>query len=619
MSQQKKIDKRTLRDRKLLVVQIPVLLGSLVLSIAWSSFAIAQEPSKWETRVSDPIFLSWLRNDEISSCVGCHLSPPVGKLLSGKNDPFGTFSRRIEMEKWLTMDKHTIARRRVEPFDYNMAKQQLEVLFAQLDTQQTDAIEKLTDAGIQIDRANVNIVKGGTRSWIGASNVLSRRICDKLWGEGNVTTPEGYALFRDNCLTCHGGYESGKTGFEFAQVADAQLGIDCNYCHQIGQNDNWVDVHDSKDKNKWRMKSPAEKESQGMRDLVNTANQASLCFDCHVGNRDKNMFVTHQMYAAGHPPIPSIELQEFCKEMPQHWQTPSQLHESLADFKGRKQYFATNYPGLLDSFDADEIYWNTRKMLVGALAARKKTLELVIDSADSHRWADYSLYDCAACHHELDSNSYRQLRGFPGAPGRPRQHEWPSALLSIAYKFYGPQTRSVARQLETELKTVIAAKPFGDPNQVRPVAEQLGQQVEIAIAEIQKKVVDARIAKIVLKQLAMTPESEMLTYDSARQVVWAMQTIVNELQANNAAIDPRVVAEVKSLGDPEATGIEAVIPAGRAAFIFPESLESDLKRRADFRPTQLAAKLRQIGQMVVVTNTPKQTDEPPALVSQRSP
>ena len=256
-------------------------------------------------------------------------------------------------------------------------------------------------------------------------------------------------------------------------------------------------------------------------------------------------------------------------------------------------------------------------MLVGALAARKKTLELVIDSADSHRWADYSLYDCAACHHELESDSYRQLRGFPGAPGRPRQHEWPDALLTIAYKFYGPQTRTQTLQLETQLESVIAAKPFGDPNQVRPVAEQLAQQIDNALTEVQRKVVDARIAKIVLKQLALTPESEMVTYDSARQIVWAIQTIVRELQANNAAIDPQVVALAKSLGEPEATGIEAVIPSGRAAFIFPESLESDLQRRADFRPAQLAAKLREMSQMLVVTNTPKQAGEPPALVSQR--
>ena len=556
----------------------------------------AQEPTKWETRISDPVFLSWLRNDKIAKCIECHLTPPIGKLLSGKKDPFGTFSRRVEMEKWLTMDKHTIARRRVEPFDYETAKEQLEVLFTQLDKQQANAIEKLTEADIKVNRANVNIVEGGTKSWIGPSNVLSRRICDKLWGDASVMNAEGYAKFRDNCLTCHGGYEPGKVGFEFAQVADAQLGIDCNYCHQIGTNDNWVERHDVVEK--WRLRSPSEKETQGMRDLVNTGNQANLCFDCHVGNRDKHMFVTHEMYAAGHPPIPSIELQEFCKEMPQHWQTPAQLYESLSDYEGRERYFRMNYPGL----EAGNLYWNTRKMLVGALAARKKAIELLIDSADSHRWADYSLYDCAACHHELESHSARQLRGFPGAPGRPRQHEWPDALLTIAYQFYGPTTRTRTRQLETQLESTIAAKPFGDPNQVRPVAQQLHEQIDKALGEVQQKVVDARIARIILSELSKTPQDKILTYDSARQVVWAMQTIVRELEANKAAIDPPIVMMIKSLGEYDTAGIEAEIPAGRTAFIYPESLNADLQRRANFRPDRLVAKLERIHQLLTVSN-----------------
>ncbi len=39
--------------------------------------------------------------------------------------------------------------------------------------------------------------------------------------------------------------------------------------------------------------------------------------------------MTHEMYAAGHPPLPSVELQTFCEEMPQHWQTPRELYDSL--------------------------------------------------------------------------------------------------------------------------------------------------------------------------------------------------------------------------------------------------------------------------------------------------
>lgn len=590
-------------------------LAILVLSqAALCNQSNAQEttPTTWEDRISDPIYGSWIRSESIGECVECHLSPSVGSLLRGK-DTFGSFSRRREMEHWLQQDKHTIARRRVEPFSRDQAEAQLEKLFAKIQSVREAAVDALRDANTPFNAEKAQL-KEVPREWIGQSNILSRRICDKLWGDGAVETDDGYAKFRDNCLTCHGGYQSGSKGFNLADVQtvsdDSQLGIDCNYCHQVGPNSAWVNAHREVDK--WRLMAPEAKAAAGMRDLVNTAKQADMCFDCHVGNREKNMFVSHTMYAAGHPPIPSIELQEFCKEMPQHWQTPAQLHDSLKAYEGREAYFAINYPGVVSTDEnaglpsPGAVFWNTRKMLIGALAARAKSLELFIDSAQSHQWADYSLYDCASCHHELRTNSRRQQRYLTNQldddsdvhwmPGRPREHEWPDALVTVAYSFAAyasgdRKTRTGLLDSQRQLDQLLSLQPFGNAEQFAGSATIMRDQLDAAIKAVSSAPVTQLQSKQMLIGLSRTTTQHLLTYDSARQVIWAMQTIAAELASAGSPLDPATALMIESLGDSATTGVEAAIPSGRKQFIYRDALMADLKLRGEFDPAALAEKL----------------------------
>ena len=547
----------------------------------------ANRPRTVEERLSDPIYMSWVAYESVSECVQCHAGPSIAGIDSG-SDTLTEFSRREEMMFWLEQDKHTIARSRIEPFERDQSEDQLLALYDRMQRQISSARQKYEQIGVQVGPAGMKEVP---EELIGESNILSRRICDKLWGEGAITTPDGYQKFRDACLTCHGGYQPGSEGFDLATLNNARLGIDCLYCHQIGDDDRWVTPHQDP---QWREEDPESKSRLGLRNLVGTSTQADLCFDCHVGNRDKNMFVTHEMYAAGHPPIPSIEVQKFCEEMPQHWQTPSQLYESLSDYDKRDEYFKLNYPGVTERDGADKVFWKTRKMLIGALQARKKSMQLYADTAKpQHDWADYSLYDCAACHHELKSVSLRQQRGFPGAPGRPRQHEWPDALLDILYGF---GSLSKAADLELRLETQFAMTPFGDPAQVGPTAKQLAVRLKSHVDTLEKAPVNARTAGGLLRQLTETPQSRLFTYDAGRQVVWAMQTIADELTENGVPLNPNVVRTIRRLGDPETVGINAKLPSGRKVYIYPGELGDDLKRRAAYDPVKLKAQLDQIRQ-----------------------
>lgn len=563
-------------------LRLALFLGLAAADVACAPKLVAQADGAPAALQSDPVFKSWKNQPSVAGCASCHYQG--GNEFSG--DDATRFSRLNELREWLQRDKHAIARRRVEP----LSSQEL--------LEQAVPIAEELGGAVPED-------------WLGASNVLSKRICDKLGYE--VSTTEGYRRFRENCLTCHGGYqgdggEEERSGFDRPTPLDplaSQPGISCNYCHQEGDNSEWIAKHGIPTAaTTWRTLPPEEKRSFGMRNLVQPAQQASLCFDCHIGNRDQGQFVTHEMYAAGHPPLPSIELQTFSDQMPRHWRPLSDLHESLAGTETRDEYFTVNFPELLANakkVDAGGMYWNTRSMLIGAIAARVKMLDVVTDSAAADRWADYSLYDCAACHHELREPSLRQQRGYPGAPGRPRQHEWPEPLLTTALRFARLQTPTQA--LEKELEAQFAKQPFGLPGDVVPVANRLQTSLEAAIQAARGIPVDADMARRILISLAQTPGEQLVTYDSARQVAWAMRLVAGELAAEGSPLDAETGALIASLDQPEpgaeSTGIATTLPAGRQVFIYPENLQADLHRRAEFDPEVFIRRLRQVGQALV--------------------
>lgn len=561
--------------RKILLTIVAVgMLSELVLT---SSLVIAQEATtESDSEAVDLVRQSWANQASVTACDQCHYQPRGGIARADTS-----FSRQDELKFWLENDKHAIARRRVEPLNID---------------ELSDAIEKLQDTlGAQRLPAD----------WFGASNALSRRICDKLGFD--VTQPEGYAKFRDACLTCHGGYQGERDNVHFAKDDQAQPGISCNYCHQIGDKEDWINTHGGINAaTSWRNREPKEKANDGMRDLVNVGVQAATCYDCHIGNRDKDMFVTHVMYAAGHPPLPGIELQTFCESMPQHWQKESDLYKSLeaASFAGRDEYFKINFPelfmdGRIEKLSPKQTYWNTRKIISGAVAARLHTLDLLVQSATPERWADYSLYDCAACHHELREPSGRQLRGYEGAPGRPRQAEWPKALLGVALVVAG-QDRAEIESLEAKLAAAFAQTPFGDPALIQPIASELRDKWAAALEVVQNRSYRGVSAREIIRQLSLTPEDQLVVYDSARQIVWAIQSIAKELQENGEPLPDELSTLISSLGDASVTGIDSTLPAGRQVFIYPTNLNEDLQRKASFDPRELSKRLQTIAQTIVV-------------------
>lgn len=509
----------------------------------------------------DPVMIGWGGHSGVEECCDCH----YGGSLNPLRNVSGKVSQLDEARTWLQHDKHAIARQRIEPLR---------------STEITNARQRMQAA--LGDRADVE-------QWIGPSNELSRLICERLgW---DVDADDGYQKFREQCLTCHGGYAEGTDSRAFSRSENRQPGISCTACHQVGSRTSWVQEHRTSDR--WRLLSLDQKSAAGMRPLKSELGQADLCVDCHVGNLAQQKFVTHAMYAAGHPPLPDFELQTFCQQMPQHWLDPPQRFAELAGFQGRETYFQLNYEPMVpkrrgSTEDFAQVGWRTRKVLIGGVAARRQWLELISAAAQAELWGDYALYDCMACHHDVHGNRARQEFALPAVPGRPRQPLWPLVLGRIAAR----QT-SLAGEMEAaeqELLTALDREPFGDRVACAEAAQKLLGQIDRLQQEISANPFDTAGRTAVLLELAETPAASLVDYLSARQVVWAIQQVGQEVPGFHVA---------RSGADAEIWhGVGTRLPAGRTRSIFPQFLDEELKRRAQYDPHDLIAALNQIRQTI---------------------
>src|SRR5262249_49189324 len=129
---------------------------------------------------------------------------------------------------------------------------------------------------------------------------------------------KGPAWEEKSCVSCHGVYIEDKSLRH--NTFKEEDGVSCVACH--GAYKEWVALHGAVlERDTGRSSSrKLKKEKYGMRDLWDPANRARLCASCHVGNTAEGKVVTHAMYGAGHPPLPSVEIATFSAAMPRHWQ-----------------------------------------------------------------------------------------------------------------------------------------------------------------------------------------------------------------------------------------------------------------------------------------------------------
>lgn len=375
-----------------------------------------------------------------------------------------------------------------------------------------------------------------------------------------------------DCLSCHA---VAKEQIDCGEKFNVTLGVSCEACH--GPSSKWVGTHWQND---WISRTPdQEKVAAGLYDVRDPVARTRLCLSCHLGHSggeaDKygplfgqRKIVTHDMYAAGHPPLPGFEVETFATNMPPHWA-----------LEGERA-------GL-------EI---ARSVLIGGLVALRDSVHLLqteatraaAEPADGSKvlWPELALFDCRACHHDLRVNSWRQTSQQPLRPGRPTIRYWPSALARLAFEHTGRTSTDLDRTLEP-LYAELGRQPFGAPERISDASSAAVRELDVVIDSLAQQEISHESTKVLLKRVAETAASKAVDYDTARQLGWAF-TVIYKGTADQANGTAEIAAIVDQLS--AELGL-ALTPQGREHTI-DEHLAASLRRAREYDPERFQQQMK---------------------------
>jgi hypothetical protein len=415
------------------------------------------------------------------------------------------------------------------------------------------------------------------------------------------------ALVESQCQTCH--VAGQPIAADYAPKPNNQIelrhnfGVTCEACH--GPAKDWIHPH-WEERSQWRYQSPAEKQDTGFVNLRDPATKARKCLSCHLGDAREGKIVTHEMYAAGHPPLAGFDAATYSLAMPRHWVPLSERSEERFA-KYRKIHGAAN------AYAA-----NTREVLLGGLAALESNLKLLSDYAaapsDHSAWPEFALYDCFACHHELQPQSLL-LRSRGGRQaGRPPLRMWPNTIAGLALG----QTEGATElaRLLSDVSTALTEQPFAERTRlasatteaVAIVCQEIkrldGQLDRSSLTDQEARNRERQLAVEVLNRICDLAVTEPHDYDSARQLVWAFERVFEDYKklipaaTNHAAIDHEL-RELKALN------LMVDLPVGKKPIGEPTTLYSFLEARGNYKPQALQAQFARLRDAVREATQPR--------------
>jgi Cytochrome c554 and c-prime len=414
----------------------------------------------------------------------------------------------------------------------------------------------------------------------------SKRMGELLWNDADVTK-------RRECLSCHAAVIA-----EFDGVHNSfalEQGVTCVVCH--GPSKKWVDFHQVfGNRELLRSWEPAKKEKEyELADLWTPSKRAALCLSCHMGSiksGEADKFVTHEMYAAGHPPLPSFETATFSDQMPRHWRYRNEKQQYLhKKFSGRRK----ETDELLSHYREGEE--RTRLALASAAVSLRESMLLLKIQAEKckpgvpdRQALDMANFDCYACHHDLKSPSWRQKRGYSGKPGRPPMRPWPTALIKLASRQAtgDAEAAELVRQFDRvrqQVQSAVEERPYGNPEKLAPAASDLAEWANRLAERLDNMKCDTNDARKLLSRIPALFQDETLDYDSARQVAWTFQITYQEVGAH----DPRVL----KILDKQDSILQLHLPSGQERDI-PRELKQALERRNNYDPDKFKETLQEL-------------------------
>jgi hypothetical protein len=387
-----------------------------------------------------------------------------------------------------------------------------------------------------------------------------------------------YTGLLSQCRKCH---DTGEP------ASSTMHGVTCEACH--GPASNWIDPH-WKEPEKYRYKSLADKTKDGMIDVRDPVTKATLCSSCHLGDASAGKVVTHEMYAAGHPPLAGFEAATYAVAMPAHWTPMSAKPEKYQRHHGQ---FHQRAP-------------ETRQMLLGGLSSLSSYLTLLADyaklPANASTWPELALYDCFACHHDLQRESWRQSRGYgKHTPGRPPLRAWPNVLARLALQQAGTEA-AVREKLDHAARTV-GRRPFGEPAEIIAAASAAADEIDNAAKALKAQLdrsgasaeeaqaQDRKLTEQVLRNICELASSEYQDYDSARQLVWAIDVVYKEHVALNSNSE---VDGIRTIVDELKTLLGAGVGTREQAVAVPITPDDSSKARANYKAMDFKSKFQEL-------------------------
>ncbi len=343
-------------------------------------------------------------------------------------------------------------------------------------------------------------------------------------------------------------------------------GVGCEMCHGHGSlyktrhRDSQIDPDNAPEGAvrvvEWREVDPKTKSAWGLVNLRDHTTAVAQCASCHIGNIKDGRFVTHEWYAAGHPPLPPLDVVAFTREQPRHWGLPSELpyFQKLLKKDPKKAE-------AIFHIRAGESH-GVRRFAEATLATLRESVNLASQLAESSQGEglDFAAFDCASCHHDLKYPSDRQARGYRGKPGRPLFRPAAFALAKIVVEHAAQMDnanqhlKNAPAQLaaaEKQMLEAFASKSLGDPAKIMAAAENLIKWCNETISQLGAvRYTPAETKKLVAKVIEAT-QQPIADPEIAQLYTWAFETLVLDLvpptkDAQGKLAPPSGVTEIRS-------------------------------------------------------------------------
>jgi len=402
--------------------------------------------------------------------------------------------------------------------------------------------------------------------------------CHSLPEAGGFPADETQKAEGVTCVACHGPYsewalehQNGPYWRAQAEVNPARLGPD-----------NWIKLNRNQ-----------KEQFKGMTDLWDPVRRAEVCASCHIGNFKENKVVTHAMYAAGHPPLPSFEAATFSDFQPRHWQY---LREKDVDKQNRLQPFDRN------NLEQAEL------VAVTGLVVLRESMKLFADEAKANlnappgaAWPDLARYDCRACHHDIKSRNEDPFR--PGLiPGRPAEPAWTHTLVLLGILGLTDKPANAVKErnqyeaLVQSLQSSLNVRPFGDCGLLIKDGKNLSNWADELLKRRPKQPIDRNRALALFDEACNVDKKTVLDYDSARQRAWAMRAIYKDLRAVNPKADAD--GAISAAMDQLDALVLAKLPSAGEQSTIEQSIKTRLGVAADYNQSNARDQFQRIHKLI---------------------